>query len=190
VLRDEPVDDEAIDRAVVAAQRSGFHRVLLRTLAHAALCRTLQGRNDQACVLLDDVEKDWAVTGILPFAEFVAPLGYAGSLMGVEGAARVRAMLKRSPRYTPWVEGAMATLEGTLTGDPSAYQEAADIYRRVGDQTDRVLTLALAARGLVRLGRLQEALPVIAEVTEFAQRNKAPRLLDGLPVPVDGEPTA
>jgi class 3 adenylate cyclase len=190
VLREEPVDDEAVDRAVAAARRSGFHRVVLRTLAQAALCRTLQGRTDQASALLDDVEEDWAVTGILPFAEFVAPLGYAGSLMGVAGAARVRAMLKRSPRYTPWVDAAMATLEGTLTGDPAAYREAADIYGRVGDVTDRVLTLALAARGLVRLGRFEEAVPVIAEVAEFARRNKAPRLLDGLPVAVDGEPKA
>jgi len=40
------VDDGAVDRAVAAAQRSGFHRVLLRTLAHAALCRSLQGRTE------------------------------------------------------------------------------------------------------------------------------------------------
>jgi hypothetical protein len=188
VLRDEPVDDAAIDEAVAAAQRSGFHRVLLRTLAHAALCRTLQGRTDQAAALLDAVEEDWTGTGILPFAEFVAPLAYAGSLLGVEGAARVRAMLKRSPRYTPWVSAAMATLEGTLTGDPTAYQEAAEGYGRIGDLTDRALTLALAARGMVRLNQVEQAAPLVAEVIEFARRNEAPRLMDGLPVAVDGEP--
>jgi hypothetical protein len=188
VLRDEPVDDEAIDRAVAAARRGGFHRVLLYTLAHAALCRTLQDRMDRAVALMDAVEEDWSGTGILPLAEFVAPLAYAGALLGVEGAARVRTMLKRSPRYTPWVSAAMATLEGTLTGDPSAYQDAAEGYGRIGDLTDRVLTLALAARGMVRRGRLEEAAPVIVEVTEFARRNEAPRLLDGLPVPVEGDP--
>lgn len=189
VLRGEAVDDEAVDRAVAAAQRSGFHRVLLRTLAHAALCRVLQGRTEQAAALMDAVEEDWTGTGILPFAEFVAPLAYAGALTGVEGAARVRAMLKRSPRFTPWVDAAMATLEGTLTGDPSAYHEAAEAYGRIGDLTDRALTLSLAARGLVRQGHLEQAAPLIAEVTGFARRNSAPRLLDGLPVSVDGEPT-
>jgi class 3 adenylate cyclase len=188
VLRGEPVDDGAVDRAVAAAQRSGFHRVLLRTLAHAALCRVLQGRTEQAAALMDAVEEDWAGTGILPFAEFVAPLAYAGALMGVEGAARVRAMLKRSPRFTAWVDAAMGTLEGTLTSDPSAYHEAAEAYGRIGDLTDRALTLALAARGLVRQGHLEQASPLIAEVTAFARRNSAPRLLDGLPVSVDGEP--
>jgi class 3 adenylate cyclase len=188
VLRGEPVDDEAVDRAVAAAQRSGFHRVLLRTLAHAALCRALQDRTEQAWALLAAVEEDWAGIRILPFAEFVAPLAYAGTLLGTDGATRVRAMLKRSPRRTPWVLAALATLEATLTGDPTAHLEAADAYGRIGDLTDRALMLALAARGLVRRGAFESAAPLIAEVTAFARRNRADRLLDGLPVRVDGEP--
>ena len=190
VLRDEPVDDAAIDRAAAAARRGGFHRVLLATLSHAALCRTLQGRTDQAFALLDAIEEYWTGTNVLPFAEFVAPLACAGAMLGVEGAARVRGMFKRSPRDTPWVSAAMATLEGTLTGDPSAYHEAAEAYGRIGDLTDRALTLALAARGMVRRGEAEQAASIIAEVTAFARRNEAPGLLDGLPVTVDGEPAA
>jgi hypothetical protein len=190
VLREEPVDDAAIDRAAAAARRGGFHRVLLATLSHAALCRTLQGRTDQAFALLDAIEEYWTGTNVLPFAEFVAPLACAGAMLGVEGAARVRGMFKRSPRDTPWVSAAMATLEGTLTGDPSAYHEAAEAYDRIGDLTDRALTLALAARGMVRRGEAEQAASIIAEVTAFARRNEAPGLLDGLPVTVDGEPAA
>jgi hypothetical protein len=91
-------------------------------------------------------------------------------------------MLKRSPRYTPWVHAALATLEGALTGDPSAHLEAAEQYGRIGDATARVLALVHAARAMTSAGNLDEAEPIIAEITEFARRNRAPRLLDGLPV--------
>jgi hypothetical protein len=91
-------------------------------------------------------------------------------------------MLKRSPRRTAWVEAAMLTLEGRLTGDPSCHLEAAERYGRMGNLSDRVLTLVAAARAYVERDELDQAEPVIAELSAFAGANQAPLLLAGLPV--------
>jgi class 3 adenylate cyclase len=181
VLCGDPVADEDVDRALTAARRSGFHRVLLSALAHTALCRALQGRRDEALELLATMEADWATTNMLAFGEWVAAAANLGVVLGADGAPRVRAMLERSPRRTPWVSTAIAMLDGQLTGDAGALLAAADTYGRMGNATDRVLALAAAARTLVAAGELDRAGPVVAEVAAFAGRNRAPRLLDGLP---------
>ncbi len=186
VLRGDEVADPEIERALAAARRTGFHRPLLSTLAHSALCRALQGRPDEARALLDELAEDWRKTTMLACGDWVAAASQAGVLLGRDAAALVRGLLKRSPRRTPWVEAAMASLEGTLTGDPTAHLDAAAAYQRIGDATDRMLALAAAGRAMTAAGRPpQEIAPVAAEVAEFAHRNAAPRLLDGLPVAVD-----
>ena len=97
-------------------------------------------------------------------------------------------MLKRSPRTTPWVSAAMATLEGRITGDATCHLEAAEAYRRIGNASNRILALVAAARAFVAAGEPERAEPVIAEVAAFATRNGALRLLDGLPVPPAATP--
>ena len=57
------------------ARRSGFHRVLRSTLAHAALCRAVQGRRDEAMALLTELDEDWRRTRMIPFAEWVPASG-------------------------------------------------------------------------------------------------------------------
>jgi len=104
----------------------------------------------------------------------------AATLLRPEEARRVRAMLQHSPRLTPWGKAAMAMLEGRITDDPTWYLEAAEGYARIGDASGRVLALAAAARALVAAGELAQAEPVVAEVAEFATRNDAHRLLDGI----------
>jgi hypothetical protein len=188
VLRGDEVADEEVDRALVAARRTGFHRPLLSTLAHTALCRALQGRAEEAIALLDELAADWQTTSMLACGDWVVAAANAGVLLGTPTAAVVRAMLKHSPRRTPWVEAAMASLEGTLTGDPTAHLEAAEIYGRIGDATDRVLALAAAGRGLTAAGELDRVAPIAAEVADFAARNQAPRLLYGLPDAVRPDP--
>ncbi|GIH18691.1 guanylate cyclase [Rugosimonospora africana] len=181
-LRGEDVDDVAVDRAVATAKRGGFHRVLLATLAHATLCRVLQGRTEQAWELLESLEEDWAGTDMLAFAEWVIAIANAGVLLGTEGAARVRAILERSPRYTPWVLAALSMLDACQGEDPEPYLKAAERYTRIGDATDRVLALVHAARAMHAAGTLRRSDPILAEIAEFAGRNQAQRLLDGLPV--------
>jgi class 3 adenylate cyclase len=173
--------DEA-DALVAAARRSGFHRVLQSTLGHVALCRALQGRYEEAEALIRELEEDWNATAMLACADWVAATANAAVLLSRDTAARVRAMLKRSPRRTAWVEAAMLTLEGRLTGDPCCHLEAAERYGRMGNRSDRVLTLAAAARAYVERDELDQAEPVIAELAAFATANKAPLLLAGLPV--------
>jgi hypothetical protein len=180
-LRGEPVAQQEVQRALAAARRSGFHRVLLATLAHAALYHALCGRPGEAAAALRELEADWATTThMLAFGEWVTAAAAAAALIDAEAAARVRQMLKRSPRQTPWVAAAMSVLAGRITGDPTYYLDAAEGYGRIGDASDRMLALAAAARGLVGSGELDRAEPVIAELREFAERNRATRLLDGL----------
>ena len=85
-------------------------------------------------------------------------------------------MLARSARVTPWVRAGLAT----LTGGADQHLVAAGLYGEIGNVTDRMLSLAAAARALVASGEQERATPIVAEVTEFAQRNQAVRLLDGL----------
>ncbi|HKS99156.1 MAG TPA: adenylate/guanylate cyclase domain-containing protein [Rugosimonospora sp.] len=187
VLRGERVggDDgpDEIDQAVDAACRGGFHRILRSTLAHAALCRALQGRAEEAATLLADLEADWAGTETLAWGEWAAAAARAGAELGGEQARTVRRMLQGSARHTPWVRAGIATLDGALTGDPEQHLAAAASYAQMGNVTDRMLSLTAAARALAATGQAERAAPIALEVTEFAHRNQAVRLLAGLPAP-------
>ncbi|WP_166382336.1 AAA family ATPase [Catellatospora methionotrophica] len=164
VLRGEEPDDDAIEKLLYFARRSGFHRVLRGAAAPAALCRALQGRAEEAASLLGELERDWQARVMLPFGEWVAAAGHAAALLGDAERERVRAILARSPRRTPWVRAALATVSGE-------HVEAAAIFARIGDASNRMLSLAWAARaGALDAGDL-------AEVREFAERNRARGLL-------------
>jgi len=184
----DPVAPDEVQQAVAAAERGGFHRVLLSTLAHTALYHAVRGHRADAVAALEALEADWRNTRMIPFGEWVAAAAAAAVLLDAEDAARVRVMLKRSPRSTPWVSAAMATLEGRITGDPTCHVEAAEVYGRIGNASNRILALAAAARAFVARGELDRAEPHIAEVAAFAIRNGAHRLLDGLPAPATPAP--
>jgi predicted ATPase/class 3 adenylate cyclase len=182
-LRGEPVDPDEVERAVQTARHSGFHRVLLSTLAHTALYRALGDDRTGAVAALRALEQDWlSITPMLAMGEWVSAAAAAAVLLDPEEAARVRTLLKRSPRKTPWVTAAMSTLEGRVTGDATCHLEAADLYGRIGNVSNRILALVAAARLLVDADQPDRAEPVIGEVAEFARRSGAVRLLDGLAV--------
>ncbi|MDG4805366.1 adenylate/guanylate cyclase domain-containing protein [Micromonospora sp. WMMD1120] len=186
--RDGSADaDEAgpdlVERALVAARRSGFHRVLRSTLAHAALCRAVQGRRDDAMALLTELDEDWRRTRMIPFAEWVPAVGHVAGVLGTDAARLVREMLDRAPRMTPWARAARQVADATLArhaGDlPTATDllgSAAASYARMADVTDEIITTALA------IGPLGETDPPAASVArarlhEFATRHHAPTLL-------------
>jgi hypothetical protein len=183
VLREEPVGpaggEDRVDQAVAAARRSGFHRIRRSTLAHAALCRALQGRADDANQLLDELDEDWCVSPMLAFGEWVAAASSTGAILGAQTAQRVRTMLECSARRTPWVKAALLTVDGVLHADAERHLAAAEIYADMGNTTDRMLALAAAARTLVATGHPDRTGGWLPELVEFAHRNRAPRLLDG-----------
>ncbi|WP_130403045.1 adenylate/guanylate cyclase domain-containing protein [Micromonospora violae] len=174
---------DLVERALVAARRSGFHRVLRSTLAHAALCRAVQGRRDEAMALLTELDEDWRRTRMIPFAEWVPAVGHVAGVLGTDAARLVRQMLDRAPRMTPWADAAGQVADATLArhaGDaPTAaalLRSAAASYARMTDVTDEVITLALA------VGPLAETDPPAAAATrarlhDFATRHHAPTLL-------------
>ncbi|NUO61646.1 MAG: AAA family ATPase [Hamadaea sp.] len=182
VLRGEPVladGEDPVETVTAAARRSGFHRVLRSTVAHAAFCRVLQGRPDDAAALLAELKADWATTEMIGFGEWVAGAAHAAALLGPAAAAEARTMFERSTRRTPWIEAALATVAGALAEDPAEsgghYLAAAACYAKIGTPSDEVLALSAALRVLpTRDPRRSE---VEHQVRAFAERNGAPRLL-------------
>ncbi|NUT34971.1 MAG: AAA family ATPase [Hamadaea sp.] len=182
VLRGEPVEsgsDDPIEIVLSGARRSGFHRVLRSTVAHAALCRALQGRAGEAEALLDELEQDWAKTEMIGFGEWVAATAHTAAFLGPAAAARARAMFERSTRRTPWVEAALATVGGALSEDAGAsagrYLDAARTYAEIGTPSDEALALAAALR--VMPAEDDRRADLDRRVREFAERNGAPLLL-------------
>jgi hypothetical protein len=118
------------------------------------------GPPDEARTLLHELEADWRAAIALPSAEWVSAAAHAAYLLGPQVSQEVAAMLKVSPRMTPWVEAALAT----VLGDHDA---AAVRYGHIGALSDRALSLAWAARDG---GAAPE------ELTDFIARNGAVRL--------------
>jgi hypothetical protein len=83
--------------------------------------------------------------------------------LGPKAIARVNGILQLTPRRTPWVEAALATLSGD-------HLEAANLYGKIGALSDRALSLAWAARS----GKLEQ--PDAAELDDFVTRNSAVKL--------------
>jgi predicted ATPase/class 3 adenylate cyclase len=160
VLQDQPVDDAVIDSVLSSARQSGFHRPLRSAAAHGALVRAVQGRLDDAAALLSELDGDWRRALALPSGEWVAAAAHAAHLVGADGCERMRAMLELAPLRTPWVEAALATVSGD-------HMSAAEHYGRIGDLSDRALSLAWAARA----GTARHA-----DLDEFVTRNSAVKL--------------
>ncbi|WP_089157262.1 ATP-binding protein [Micromonospora sp. NBS 11-29] len=185
-LGDGPAADDGpdlVDQALVAARRSGFHRVLRSTLAHAALCRAVQGRRDESLALLAELDEDWRRTRMIPFAEWVPAVGHVAGLLGGDAAVLVRDLLGRAPRATRWARAAGRSADAALArhdGDAARagrlFTTAAAGYAEMTDVTDQVIAAALA------VGPLSEADPpaaaaTLARVRAFADRHGAVGLL-------------
>jgi len=160
VIRGETPNDAAALSMLESARQTGFHRPLRSAVAHVALYRALQGRLPEATELLSELDADYREAVSLPFGEWAAAAAHAGHLTGGEALQRMRAAFGLAPRRTPWVEAAVATLEGD-------HRHAADVYGQVGDLSDRALSLAWGAR----TGQLDKG--EINELRQFARRNGA-----------------
>jgi hypothetical protein len=180
-----PRDDgpDLVEQALVAARRSGFHRVLRSTLAHAALCRAVQGRRDEAMALLTELDEDWRRTRMIPFAEWVPAVGHVAGVLGADAARLVRDLLGRAPRVTPWARAAGQVADAVLSGyagDPRTaaglLRSAAASYARMADVTDEIITTALSIGPLAATDPAGSA-AARERVREFAVRNDAAGLL-------------
>ncbi|MEV0154626.1 adenylate/guanylate cyclase domain-containing protein [Micromonospora sp. NPDC050686] len=173
-----------VSAALASARGGGFHRPHWTMLGMAALCRALQGRTDEAAVLIDELADSWSAVPALASGEWIAAAAYAATLAGRDAAVRVRAMLDRVGHRTPWSEAALRTVTGAVAAADGDHRRAgelylagADIYARIPDVTDRMLALALAVAELDRAGDGAAVAGPLAEVRAFAQRNDAPGLL-------------
>jgi hypothetical protein len=78
-------------------------------------------------------------------------------------------MLALAPRRTLWAAAALATVQGR-------HVAAAKIFGSIGNLSDRTLALAWAGKAAAGNGRKLSA-PLLDELREFADRNKAPGLV-------------
>ena len=180
VLRAGPDPEDDLQHVVSAGRRSGFHRVLRSALAHAALCRALQGRRAEAHQLLVELAEDWRQAATLAFSEWAAGAAHAAALLGGESADLVRGVLEQSSRRTPWVLAALDTVAVAAPDDPAAHHiRAARRYGDIGAETDRALAWAAAARELRGTDEPGRRAEVIEPLEAFAARNSAPGLLPG-----------
>jgi class 3 adenylate cyclase len=183
-------DPDEIDAVLVAGRRSGFYRLEWTALANVALCRALQERPDEATGLLSELVGSWRSVRALASGEWVDAASHAAAIAGRAASTQLREMLTEVPHRTPWVEAAARTVAGGVAaadGDhgraADLHLAAADLYAEMRHATDRMLSLAAAARSQRHLGDDDRSKSVRREVTAFAEHNKAPGLLRlaGLP---------
>lgn len=174
---------DRVEQVLAAARRSGFHRVLRSTLAHAALCRALEGRRPEAMRLLIELDEDWRRTRMIPFAEWVPAVGHVAAVLGGDAARLVRDLLRQAPRATPWALAAGHVADATLArqdGDARRAAElltaAADSYARMPDTTDQIIATALSVGALAEVDP-DAAIGALGRVRDFAGHNGAPGLL-------------
>ncbi|HET8682521.1 MAG TPA: adenylyl cyclase, partial [Micromonosporaceae bacterium] len=188
VLRDRPGagapgPDDDVAQALGTARGSGFHRPLWAALSMGALYRALRGNAQEATDLLAELAKDWHTVPALASGEWVDAAAHAAALSGADAARIVHRLVAAAPRRTPWSEAAFATTGAALATADGDHRRAAELhtvaaghYERIGNLTDRIISLALAAAALRRAGDTGTD-EVLSEVREFARRNRAPGLL-------------
>jgi class 3 adenylate cyclase/tetratricopeptide (TPR) repeat protein len=185
LLRDEPPGptDDVAD-ALSLARGGGFHRLLWMALAHAALCRSLQGCRAEAAALLGELVNGWRKVPVMASGAWIGAAAQAAALAGPEPADELRAALVASPRRTRWAQAALHTVDAATTlaggraGDAAGeHLASAAIYADIPAVTDRMVSLALAADAFTLAGDDQPAAAARTEVREFAQQAGAPGLL-------------
>jgi tetratricopeptide (TPR) repeat protein len=183
----EPSDE--VGALLADGRRSGFHRLLWNAFAHAALCRALQGRPEDAAELLAELTHSWRRIRAITSGEWIDAAAYAGALTGRDACAAVRDMLAEVRHRTPWVDASMRTVMAGLAGADGDAQRAAElhfaaaeIYGAIPNSTYRTLSLAMGLRALGKPdavpGMEIRAETARAAVLAFADRNQAPGLLD------------
>ncbi|MFL6075351.1 MAG: ATP-binding protein [Mycobacteriales bacterium] len=185
LLRGEDPGDD-IERCLELSRGRGFPALEWAALAHSALARLLQGNMEESAILIEELaaqtrsgaakaERMWLPQAMLVVAALGPPL--LDELSG---------WLAAQPQQTRWVRAALAVTaagiaacDGDQAGAGARYADAAHTYDDIGNATDAALCHAEAARAFQTAGdpAADEHLVVAAE---FARRNHAYRLLEGL----------
>jgi class 3 adenylate cyclase/tetratricopeptide (TPR) repeat protein len=184
---EEPGDD--IERCLELSRGRGFPAMEWAALAHAALARMLQGDVDETAVLIEDLAAQWRAGTVKPERMWLPPAVLVVAALGPPLLEELDAWLTAQPLQTRWVRaaravtaGGIAACAGDQAGAGAKYAEAAHCYDDIGNATDAALCHAEAARAFQTAGdpAADEHLTVAAE---FARRNHAYRLLEGLDLP-------
>jgi hypothetical protein len=187
IMREDEVgcaDPDEIDAILTAGRRSGFHRLEWTALANVALCRALQGRAEAAADLVSELIDSWRGVRALASGEWVDAASHAAAIAGRTASIRLGEMLGELGHRTAWVEAATRTVAGGAAAADGDHGRAADLhlaaasrYAEMRHATDRMLSLAAAARSLRRVPDDDRSEPVCQEIMAFADRNRAPGLL-------------
>lgn len=186
IMRSEDVDciEPEVTAVLAAGRRSGFYRLEWTALANVALCRALQGNAAEATTLLSELIASWKPVGVIVSGEWIDAASHAAAIAGRPASTALREMLAGARHRTPWVEAAARTVAGGVAAADGDHERAADLhlaaaelYADMRHVTDRMLSLAAAARSLGHRPESRRSEAVRAELIEFATRNRAPGLL-------------
>jgi class 3 adenylate cyclase len=165
---------------LAAGERSGFYRLRWNALAHSALYLALAGQPADSGQLLVELAASWRDVQPIAVGEWIPAAAHAAAIVGRPAAEPLDQLLGDLRRHTRWTRAASRTVRAALTDDTEKatryHHEAAEIYGRIPNSTERILALALALRSRGEPDPTHQAWQ--SEVTRFATINAAPGLLD------------
>ena len=182
ILRGDEVGQRTEDLIADVLAAAHERRPQRAILAHLALIRALQNRDQETTGLLTRLVGSWRTTGGIAFGEWVASASHAAALTGPPACELLHTALTEANHRTSWMQAALHTTEGgaTARSDPKAasasHLAAANIYLRLPNISDRILALAAAHRSLVKHPS-PHATNIRLEIEDFAHQAKAPGLL-------------
>jgi len=173
-----------LERCLEGARRSGFPRLMYSACAYAAFAQALDGNPDTAADLLAELHRVWERAPTACTVEWLSTMAHTCALAGSPAAAETAAaLLASAPIRNRWVEAADAVVAGAraaASGDQAdaarSYAIAVDRYDAIGGASDAVLAATWAARAYVEAGDREAAVPLLARVGAFAERNRAQML--------------
>ena len=160
--------DEDSSAALASTERFSDPQILFPALATRARVLFDRGAKAEAETLVVDLLDRWRKNLFTTASEWLAYC--ASTIMALGRGPDVCALAEAAPAKTRWLEASVA-----LFDDNAA--EAARIYARIGAKPDEADARLLAAEGLLRGGRRDEAEAELSQALEFYRRVAATRMI-------------
>jgi class 3 adenylate cyclase/tetratricopeptide (TPR) repeat protein len=160
--------DEDSAAALSYTNRSVDPQILFPALAVRARVLFDLGAKEEAESLLRDLLDRWRSNPFTPASDWLSYC--ATTIAGLGRGGEARAAAQAAPVKTRWLEASIA-----LFDDNAA--EAARIYAQIGAQPEEAHARLLAAEGLLRGGRRDEAEAELSQALEFYRRVGAARMI-------------
>jgi class 3 adenylate cyclase/tetratricopeptide (TPR) repeat protein len=169
LARDDIAGAEEDSAAAISyTDGSSDPQILFPALAARARVLFDRGAKEEADTLLVDLVDRWRSNPFTPASEWLA---YCAPMIAALGRGpEVGALAQAAPVKTRWLEASIALIEGNAP-------EAARIYAQIGARPEEAHARLLAAEGLLRGGRRDEAEAELSQALGFYRRVGAVRMI-------------